>query len=93
MTKDERDAIFIAERYGRSHQVEKMIEELEELIEAAREWQEEPSDKAYEHLIEEVADVRLMTWQVVYLMDAFTHLEFFVNQKIRRQLARIKEGA
>ena len=76
------DLKCIADHYGRIHQLEKLKEELNELIEAINSM----NDVA---IIEEIADVEIMTNQLKYLMRAERLVELYKDYKIQRQLARI----
>lgn len=46
--------------------------------------------RGYENLVEEIADVQIMLWQMEYLLDA--DIEPIVNCKLDRQLKRIAEN-
>lgn len=76
------DLKYIADHYGRIHQLEKLKEELNELIEAINSM----NDVA---IIEEITDVEIMTNQLKYLMRAERLVEHYKNYKTQRQLARI----
>lgn len=76
------DLKYIADHYGNEHQLEKCKEELNELIEAI-------DSKDEESIIEEIADVEIMTNQLKYLMRAERLVEHYKNYKTQRQLARI----
>lgn len=76
------DLKYIADHYGRVHQLEKCKEELNELIEAINSM----NDVA---IIEEIADVEIMTNQLKYLMRAERLVGLYKDYKISRQLARI----
>lgn len=61
----------IIEKYGKEYALRQLAEECNELSQAAlkliRVWNKETpmrEDEAYEHLIEEIADVLLMTYMV-----------------------------
>ena len=76
------DLKYIATHYGLEHQLEKCKEELNELMEAINSM----NDVA---IIEEIADVEIMTNQLKYLMRAERLVEHYKNYKTQRQLARI----
>lgn len=75
---------YIADHYGKVHQLEKCKEELNELIEAI-------DSKDEESIKEEIADVEIMVNQVKYLMCAERLVELYKDYKIARQLRRIAE--
>ena len=76
------DLKYIADHYGKEHQLEKCKEELGELIEAI----DSTNDEA---IIEEIADVEIMTEQLKQLMCADRVVELYKDYKIARQLRRI----
>ena len=73
---------YIADHYGKEHQLEKCKEELNELIEAI-------DSRDEESVKEEIADVEIMINQVKYLMCAERLVELYKDYKTQRQLARI----
>ena len=79
------DLKYIADHYGLKHQLVKCKEELGELIEAI----DSTNDEA---IIEEIADVEIMTEQLKQLMRADRVVELYKDYKIARQLRRIAEG-
>lgn len=76
------DLIFIATHYGLEHQLGKCKEELGELIEAI----DSMDEKA---IVEEIADVEIMTEQLKYLMRTEPSVDIYKDYKIARQLRRI----
>lgn len=76
------DLMNIANHYGLKHQLVKCKEELGELIEAI----DSMNDEA---IIEEIADVENMTYQLKHLMCADSFVELYKDYKIARQLRRI----
>lgn len=78
------DLINIANHYGLEHQLGKCKEELGELIKAI----DSMSDEA---IIEEIADVEIMTAQLKQLICADRVVELYKDYKIARQLRRIAE--
>ena len=77
-----KDLKYIADHYGKEHQLEKCKEELGELIEAI----DSANDEA---IIEEIADVEIMTYQLKHLMCADRVVDLYKDYKIARQLRRI----
>lgn len=80
-----KDLKYIADHYGLKHQLVKCKEELGELIEAIDSLDERA-------IIEEVADVENMTYQLKHLMCADRVVDLYKDYKIARQLRRIAEG-
>ena len=76
------DLKYIADHYGKEHQLEKCKEELNELIEAI-------DSRDEESVKEEIADVEIMINQGKYLMCAERLVELYKDYKTQRQLARI----
>ncbi|WP_455048026.1 hypothetical protein [Mogibacterium diversum] len=78
------DLTNIANHYGLEHQLGKCKEELGELLEAI----DSANDEA---IIEEIADVEIMTYQLKHLMCADRVVDLYKDYKIARQLRRIAE--
>ena len=76
------DLKYIANHYGLKHQLVKCKEELGELIKAI----DSLDEKA---IVEEIADVEIMTEQLKYLMRTEPSVEIYKDYKIARQLRRI----
>lgn len=81
----------IANRYGLRHQLLKLREEAQELIDALDEF-DHSNPEAIDHIVEEAADVSVVTQQVVFLLNAQDAFEEMQSFKIYRQLERMKEG-
>ena len=79
--------IKIACHYGLCNQLKKTLEELEELHEAVSGYIEGKDTKA--HVIEEIADVEVMTEQLKILFDAEDEADRVKEFKINRQLERM----
>lgn len=80
------DLKYIADHYGKEHQLEKCKEELGELIEAL-------GGSSNTHIVKEIADVEIMISQIKYLRDIPTkRVDFVKKYKIQRQLQRIENG-
>ena len=75
----------ILEHYGFEAQQEKLVEECEELIEAAR-------GEDYDSFIEELADVTIMIAQMNLALtdEQSEQFESMINYKLARTLDRIK---
>lgn len=78
------DLKYIADHYGLKHQLVKCKEELGELIEAI-------DSTNGEAIIQEIADVEIMTEQLKHLMCVEKVVELYKDYKIARQLRRIAE--
>ena len=83
----------IADHYGFDAQAEKAIEEMAELIVEIKHLQS-PHGRDYKPFIEELADVKIMIDQLVFLVRQDPHLEkLFDHQtefKIERTLRRVE---
>ena len=80
---------YIANRYGKEAQLMMLMEECAELIQASSK-QLRRKDKSINHLIEELADVRIMIEQIEYLYGIKTLVEDDMVFKLNRQLERMK---
>lgn len=92
----------IAKHYGYEPQSRQCIEEMAELTQAINKvWRyERMSNKDIcdevalecikDRVVEELADVQIMLWQMLYLLDTQGKIEPIIEQKIARQLERIK---
>lgn len=91
------DVIRIADHYGLRHQLNKLIEELDELkrpaLSAALDLiiSREIDQETRTQLIDEMADVTIMIRQITYLLGAADEVEQRIEFKIDRQLGRISE--
>lgn len=93
----------IAAHYGYEAQSRQLIEEMAELTQAINKlWRiegkpykdiyDEVSIDVYkDNLVEEIADVQIMLWQMLYLLGAQGKIEPIIERKIDRQLERIEE--
>lgn len=92
----------IAEHFGLEPQMQQLIEEMAELTQAIckhkrKKGEGQPLSDAIaarhveENLIEELADVKLVLEQVIFLLRAESDVQKVVNQKIERTLERIGE--
>lgn len=93
----------IAEHYGYEPQSRQLIEEMAELIQALNKmWRySRPKDKkanpvnsdfttVINNVFEEIADVEICLQQVKLLLDCEKEVEAYKEQKINRQIERIK---
>lgn len=88
------DCAQIAHHYGEGSQLAILQEECAELIQAVSKIRRD-APNAYEHFIDEVADVSIMIEQLKSFMDddEKTTLSKRINEKLRRQLERIAKEA
>jgi NTP pyrophosphatase (non-canonical NTP hydrolase) len=75
---------LIANSYGKEHQAKKLIEELSELIRAI-------VRNDAENIIEELADVEIMIYQVKTLMNLENDVKQKIDEKIDRQSCRMRD--
>ena len=93
----------IADTYGYDAQSRQCIEEMAELTQAINKYWRKGLDcgkksilngympmvsSTYDNLVEEIADVQIMLWQMVYLLNA--DVVPVIEQKLDRQLERIE---
>lgn len=91
---------FIANHYGYDAQSRQCIEEMAELTQAINKWwrvcghgqnTEKSNQECMDNLVEEMADVQIMLWQMEYLLLSAQEVNQMITQKLNRQLERIKE--
>lgn len=63
---------------------------LEDVLAEETETMKFSDEKEYQNVAEEIADVQIMLWQLEYLLN--TDVEPIIEQKINRQLQRIKDS-
>jgi len=81
----------IALHYGFASQSRQTIEEMAELTVALSKMHREYSKKNLDNIIEELADVQIMIEQMMYLTSSKNEVKQIMEQKIKRQLARMQE--
>ena len=91
---------IIAEHYGYESQSRQCIEEMAELTQVINKfWRacgngqktEKRIVECRNNLVEELADVQIMLWQIEYLLLSATEVNQVITQKLDRQLKRIEE--
>ena len=96
--REEDKVRIIAERYGYEPQSRQCIEERAELTQAINKlWRKQNFGgnsreiaEAHENVLEEIADVLIMIWQMKELLGIGEgELSKIINQKLDRQLERI----
>ena len=89
----------IADTYGYDAQSRQCMEEMAELVQAINKyWRKQGSSRrtdkeiaaCMDNLVEEIADVQIMLWQMEYLLQA--DIMPIVNRKLNREMLRMKEG-
>lgn len=86
-----KDMRQIAEHYGLTSQYRQTIEELSELILAiSKVCRFEEYDEVYtlKNVMEEIADVEIMTYQLKYLIGCFDTVKEIKREKVDRQLGK-----
>lgn len=86
-------ANLILDHYGIEHQKAKTIEELAELIVALQKNLLSDTDSLSREVLEEIADVEIMILQLLSYKGEFSIVYEIIDQKLGRQLDRIKEEA
>lgn len=81
----------IAEHYGLNNQLMQTAEECAELTQAIMKVFRNGLGEERDHLIEELADVQIMTYQLEYLLGD-SSLDKVREEKISRQLRRIEDA-
>ena len=85
--------------YGYDSQSRQCIEEMAELTQAINKWwrvcgngqrTEKSIAECRDNLVEEIADVQIMLWQIEYLLLSTPEVNQMITQKLNRQLERIK---
>lgn len=90
MTKDnEATCKQIADHYGYECQNIKCIEELSELIKAICKYDQSGAAIDRFQIIEELADVEIMTHQLIYLLGCEDQMQEVTEIKLARQLRRM----
>ena len=84
-------ANLILDHYGIEHQKAKTIEELAELIVAIQKNLLSNTDGLSREVLEEIADVEIMILQLLSYEGEFSIVYEIMDQKLGRQLDRIKE--
>lgn len=84
----------IADYFGYEQQKNMLIEEQAELIQALNKFDRKGTEEAFNNIIEEMADVELMTDQVKYLLDINQDaIDEIKEEKIKRIKEKIREEA
>lgn len=87
---------MIAAHYGEMSQLKKTLEELDELAVEVRRMinvkeNSEPTTVREHRMADEIADVRVMTDQLIYLFNLKEYVDDRIRYKLARQETRIKE--
>lgn len=78
----------IADHYGYESQKGKTVEELIELADTLIHYDGRCSRN---EVIDEMADVQIMLWQMEHLMHCKSDMKMSIDRKLDRQLRRIRE--
>ena len=82
----------IIRHYGEENQLNKLIEECSELIQAICKYKDNTSIFNLDNMVEEMADVTNIIEQVKLTDDFYKHeLDKWKTEKVDRQLLRIRE--
>lgn len=90
---------FIAKKYGYDAQSRQCTEECAELIQAINKvWRNlghgqsttKKMETCVDNLIEELADVQIMVWQMIYLIGSIDIFDSIIDQKLDRTIANMK---
>lgn len=91
---------IIADHYGYESQSRQCMEEMAELTQAINKfWRvcgngqktEKSIQDCRDNLVEEMADVQIMLWQMEYLLLSGQEVNQMIEKKLDRQLERIEE--
>ena len=82
---------MIADKYGVSRQMYKLMEECGELVAASAKYDPHDYRTGY-HLAEEIADVRVMIEQIEYLLSIHGTVQEYMDHKVDRQIKRMREA-
>lgn len=82
--------IKVSEYFGSEKQLLKLVEELDELKEAIINFTDGKDTK--EHVIEEIADVENLIYQITDLWDCSNFLNIVKDYKAARTVWRLNEG-
>lgn len=77
-------------KWGEDSQMEMIVEECAELIQAIQKYKRKPSSETIEHIAEELADVQIMLYQAKVIFACDAKMEEFIEQKIARLKERLK---
>lgn len=91
---------IVADHYGYGAQSRQCIEEMAELTQAINKWwrvcgngqrTEKSIAECRYNLIEEIADVQIMLYQLGYLLDSRLEVSEMITKKLDRQLERVEK--
>lgn len=84
-----RELLTIISYYGEQFQIDKAIEEMSELTQALIKARQDPDNLTEENVLEEIADVWVMTEQLKLIFKGQEVVEEYIDYKISRQMQRI----
>ena len=79
----------IADHYGLDPQLDMLVEEMAELIQAIS--KRKRGQEVYDNLVEEISDVELLIEQVIYLLGCDSEVNDNIKFKSAREIGRIVE--
>ena len=81
----------IADHYGKESQIDQTLEELAELATALHHLKKKPdSETILDNVHEEMADVYIMIYQLMHLIDPEFETIGWMEHKVERQIERFK---
>lgn len=87
----QRDKLEIIAKYYGKKQLLQTVEESAELMQAISKYIRKPSNETLGHILEEIADVEIMTAQLRMIFNVDnTVVEDIKDMKINRQIERIR---
>ncbi len=81
----------IANNFGIVNQENKLIEELAELIKELSILHQENSKAEKDNVIEEMSDVIILIYQLIYLYEVDEKIEEIIEYKLNRTIQRIEQ--
>ena len=93
MADRERKLLFLIDHYGTLNQMLIAIEEMAELQKAIVKHIRQESEENINSVIEEIADVQVMLEQLKMIFSCRSKIDEIMDEKIDRQIKRIKDGS
>lgn len=82
----------IANNFGIVNQENKLIEELSELIKELSILHQENSKAEKDNVVEEMSDVIILIYQLIYLYKVDEKIEEIIEYKLNRTIQRIEQN-
>ena len=93
MADRESKLLFLINHYGTLNQKLIAIEEMAELQKAIVKHIRQESEESINSAIEEIADVQVMLEQLKMIFSCKSKIDEIMDEKIDRQIKRIKDGS